>query len=454
MIKEVKLPEISENIEQATVINILVSKGDQVEEDQSLIEIETDKAASDVPSPFSGIVKEIMAKENEEIDVGGVILTIETESKTKEEDKEESEEQSEEKENEKKEKATDQKDKKEDKAEAKEDEETEAKEKDEDQKKEEKSSEPDEKDETPVKSEEKEKNIPVAAAPSVRRFAREIGLDIHDVKGSGPGGRISIDDVKAHSKKQNKGTQQTGFKGYSLPDFSKWGETERKPMGKVREITAENTLQSWNSVPHVTQFDKADVTGLEEFRKKYSKTIEKQGGKLTVTAIILKLAGLALQNFPKFISSLDIDEKEIIYKKYIHISVAVDTDRGLLVPVIRDVDKKSITELAIELGEMAKKARDKKISPDELQGGNFTISNLGGLGGTNFTPVVFPPQVAILGIAKSQMEPVFIDGEFKPRLMLPLNLSYDHRVIDGADGARFLTWLKNGLENPISMFLK
>jgi pyruvate dehydrogenase E2 component (dihydrolipoamide acetyltransferase) len=245
-----------------------------------------------------------------------------------------------------------------------------------------------------------------------------------------------------------------GATGIELPDFSKWGETERKPMNKVRQITAKNTLQSWNSIPHVTQFDKADITNLEKFRNQYSAYVEKAGGKLTVTAILLKIAGFALQQFPRFNSSLDSQSNEIVYKKYIHIGVAVDTDRGLLVPVIRDVDKKSITTLAVELGEMAKKARNKKISPDEMEGGNFTISNLGGLGGTAFTPVVFPPQVAIMGVSRATTEPVFADGAFEPRQILPINISYDHRVIDGADGARFLRWVCEALENPFALFLK
>ncbi len=429
MAREVKLPEIAENIDVATVIEILVSEGDQVKEEQSLIEIETEKAASDIPSPVAGIIKEIKVKEGEEIKVGSTILLIEETSGSGEDKGKEEKGQAE-----KIEEKPPENEKPDEKKEAEEKQVKKEKEK-----------------KTPSTREAK----PVPAAPSVRRFAREIGIDIQQVQGTGPGERITLDDVKAFSKQKNEGQAGTGAigKGFPLPDFSKWGETERKPLSKVRQITAENTLQSWNSIPHVTQFDKADVTGLEEFRKKHGKAVEKAGGKLTVTAILLKLAGFALKEFPRFNSSLDMDNKEIVYKKYINIGVAADTERGLLVPIIRDVDKKSLTELAIELGEMAQKARNKKISPDELQGGNFTISNLGGLGGTNFTPVIFPPQVAILGIARAQTEPVYIDGEFKPRLLLPLNLSYDHRVIDGADGARFLRWVCNGLENPWAMFI-
>lgn len=224
-------------------------------------------------------------------------------------------------------------------------------------------------------------------------------------------------------------------------------------MDTIRKITARSMAGSWQSIPHVFQFDKADVTELEKFRKDYSKYVEKQGAKLTFTAILLKLTATALRKFPKFNASVDMKNEEIIYKDYVHIGVAVDTDRGLLVPVIRDADKKSITELSIELNEMAEKARNKKIKPDELQGANFTISNLGGIGGTNFTPIVNRPAVAILGVSRSQTEPVFIDGEFKPRMMLPLSLSYDHRLIDGADGARFLRWLCEAMQNPlVTMF--
>jgi pyruvate dehydrogenase E2 component (dihydrolipoamide acetyltransferase) len=280
-------------------------------------------------------------------------------------------------------------------------------------------------------------------------------VDIYQVEGTGPGNRILIDDVKAFAREKISGRESMGMggMGIALPDFSKWGETERKPLSKVREITAENTWKSWNANPHVTQFDKADITGLEQFRNQYAEKVEKAGGKLTVTAMLLKLAAFALQQFPRFNSSLDMQQQEIIYKKYIHIGVAVDTDRGLLVPVVKDVDKKSLIELAVELGSLAQKARNKKISPDEMEGGNFVISNLGGIGGTNFTPVIFPPQVAILGVARAETQPVYQEGEFKPRLILPLNVSYDHKIIDGADGARFLRWICQALENPMSIFL-
>ena len=224
-------------------------------------------------------------------------------------------------------------------------------------------------------------------------------------------------------------------------------------MRGVRRKTAVHLSQAWNTIPHVTQHDKADVTGLEELRKKYSAEVEKSGGKLTVTAIILKIVAAALKKFPQFNSSVDLANETVIYKQYYNVGMAVDTDRGLLVPVIKDVDKKNVTQLAAELAQISKKARDKKLTPEEMEGGTFTITNLGGIGGTSFTPIVNHPEVAILGMSRSRMEPVWNGKEFEPRLMLPLSLSYDHRIIDGADAARFLRWVVEALEEPFVMAL-
>jgi pyruvate dehydrogenase E2 component (dihydrolipoamide acetyltransferase) len=298
----------------------------------------------------------------------------------------------------------------------------------------------------------------VPAAPSTRRLAREIGVDITQVKGSGPGGRISIDDVKVHSKQLHESRTSTpGLSAPSsapLPDFSQWGEIERQSMTKVRKITAERLWQAWATIPMVTQFDKADTTDLEKWRKQYGKKAEAAGGKLTPTAILIKILGAALKAFPQFNASIDVANQEIIYKKYCNIGIAVDTPHGLLVPVVRDVDKKNIIELAIELGAMAQKTRDRKISPADMQGGSMTISNVGSMGGTAFTPIVNPPEVAILGVARSSVEPVYVDGELQPRTIMPLSLSYDHRLIDGADGARFLRWICAALENPFVVLLE
>ena len=294
----------------------------------------------------------------------------------------------------------------------------------------------------------------VPAAPSVRRYARELGVDIHDVPGTGPGGRIGQDDVKQHVKSAMSGGGR-GFGGArpaALPDFSKWGEVEVRPMSNIRRKTAEHLSAAWQA-PHVTQHDKADVTSLEDFRKAYGSKVEKTGGKLTVTAIAIKVVAIAIGRFPQFASSVDMAGESLVFKKYCHIGVAVDTPNGLLVPVIRDADRKTITEIAGDLAAVSQKARDKKLGLDDMSGGVFTITNLGGIGGTSFTPIVNQPEVAILGMSRTSVEPVFKDGNFVPRQMLPLSLSYDHRVIDGADAARFLRFVAEGLEQPLSMQL-
>ena len=297
-----------------------------------------------------------------------------------------------------------------------------------------------------------------SAAPSVRRIARELGVDIRKVVGSDPGGRISMDDVKAYVKKLNENRDTLpsgglGIKQEPLPDFTRFGSVERKPMSKIRTITAEHLSYAWNTVPHVSQFDKADITDVEKFRKSYGPKVENAGGKLTVTSILLKVIAFGLKKFPQFNSSIDMEKKEIIYKNYFNIGVAVDTDHGLIVPVIKNADNKSITEISVELNILAEKARTKKISLDEMQGGCFTITNLGGIGGTYFTPIVNVPEVAILGVSRGVYEPIYSDGIFKPRNMLPLSLSYDHRIIDGADGARFLRWVCETLQEPFKLFV-
>ena len=296
------------------------------------------------------------------------------------------------------------------------------------------------------------------AAPSVRRFAREIGLDIGQVPGTGPDGRISVEDVKSHSRQLSAG-RGTGGPAPSapsapLPDFSKWGPVETEPMSNLRRAAAEHLSAAWTNIPHVTYADKADVTDMEALRKQFGPTAEAAGGKLTMTAIALKIVAAALKRFPGFNASVDMARHEVIYKKYYHVGVAVDTDRGLVVPVIRDVDRKNMIELSIELTEIAARARDRKLTPDDMQGSTFTISNLGGFGGTFFAPIVNAPDVAILGLARSRMEQVYVDGAFQPRLLLPLMISYDHRLIDGADGARFMQWLVQAFEEPFLLSLE
>ena len=299
---------------------------------------------------------------------------------------------------------------------------------------------------------------PAPAAPSVRRTARELGVEIGDVQGTGPNGRISVEDVKAHVKRLVTSSARGGGASASvaLPDFTRWGAVERQPMRAVRRKTAEHLSAAWATIPHVTQCDLADITGLEELRKKYAKQVEAAGGSLTITSIAVKVVAAALRAFPQFNASIDLAADEIIVKKYVNIGVAVDTDRGLLVPVIRDADRKNIVQLSVELAQLSEKARTRKISLEEMQGGCFSISNLGGIGGTSFTPIVNAPEVAILGISRARMEPVYHreSGQFVPRFMLPLSLSYDHRVIDGADGIRFLRWVAEALEQPFLLALQ
>jgi len=448
MIKEVKLPEVSDNVETGDVIKVLVAVGDKINIDQPVIELETDKASFEVPSTESGIVKEINVKQGDIIRIGAVILKVETNG-AGEKKAETSVEKI-------KDVIPDEKAK----DDVKEKSNTETK--DADKAKEIMPSGIDKENtiETDsVRSEDPAEYYagitPAPASPSVRRLARELGVDISSVRGSDTGGRITEDDVKNHVKTLFSSGTSTGISisQKNLPDFKKWGNIEIQGMSKVRYITADAMTYAWTTIPMVTQFDKADITGLEEFRKRNSKKVEENGGHLTITSILVKVCEAALRNFPQFNSSIDLQRKEIIYKKYFNIGVAVDTDRGLLVPVIRNTDKKNITEISKELNELAEKARSKKITPDEMDGGNFTISNLGGIGGTNFTPIVYSPQVAILGVSRGNKEAVYINNNFEPRLMLPLTLTYDHRIIDGADAARFLRWICEALENPFSMML-
>lgn len=289
------------------------------------------------------------------------------------------------------------------------------------------------------------------AGPATRRLARELGIDLDLVTGSGRGGRILEEDVRAYVRQLASGAAPVAVGGApaaapKLPDFGKWGPVEKQPLTQVRKLTAQQMSLAWSLIPHVTQHDRADITELEAFRKQQSAN----GPKLTVTAFALKACAIALQQFPQFNASLDMAGGQIILKRYYHLGVAVDTERGLLVPVIRDVDRKSVTQLAQELAEVSERARQGKA---DMQGGTFTVTNLGGIGGTGFTPIVNYPEVAILGLSRSQMEPVVRDGQVVPRLMLPLSLSYDHRVIDGAAAARFTRYLAEMLEKPLVMLL-
>jgi pyruvate dehydrogenase E2 component (dihydrolipoamide acetyltransferase) len=451
MVEEIRLPEISENVESGEVIDVLVKVGDFIEVEQSVVELETEKAAFEVPSPIRGKIVEVNVKEGNEVKVGQVIAKVDTQAKSGEEKVEEPAEE-----------RTEKEETKEEPSEKKQKEQP-------DQKAPEKKGEiekpkrqEDVARETSVRTEAKEPGTKakssetIPAAPSVRQLARELGIDIGMVSGSGPGGRISAEDVKRHAKQLVTGTSVTTApkESKALPDFAKWGDIERKAMSATRKKIAETLSYTWSNVPQVTQYDQVDITILEEYRRQYSQTIEDAGGKLTVTSILLKVVASALKEFPKFNTSVDSERQEIIYKKYFNVAIAVDTDRGLLVPVVRDADKKSILELSVELTELAQKTRQHKIGPEDMVGGNFTISNLGGIGGTNFAPIIYWPQVAILGVAQASKQPVYVDGRFEPRLILPLSLSYDHRVIDGAEGLRFLRWIAETLERPFLLAMR
>jgi pyruvate dehydrogenase E2 component (dihydrolipoamide acetyltransferase) len=292
------------------------------------------------------------------------------------------------------------------------------------------------------------------ASPAIRRFARELGVDLTQVKGSGDKGRVTKDDLQ-NFVKQSLAQPRAASSGGSLPgllpwpevDFAKYGAVESKPLSRIKKISGANLHRNWVMIPHVTQFEEADISEMEAFRKQLGAEYAKQNIKITPLAFLLKAAAATLKHFPDFNASLDASGENLIVKKYIHIGVAVDTPDGLMVPVLRDVDQKGIVQLAKELGEISAKARDKKLTAADMQGGCFTISSLGGIGGTAFTPIINAPEVAILGVSRSSMKPVYQDGEFVPRLMLPLSLSYDHRVIDGAAGARFTTYLAHVLSD-------
>ena len=458
MKKEVKIPDIAENVESGLVAGILVSEGDKVDEDQPLVEIETDKAATDIPSPYKGTVSEIKIKEGDEVKVNQVIMIIDTPEGQEEEgkggEKEKSAGEAGEEKGEEEEKAAEER-KEEKTAEGREEEKA-AEEREEKktagERGEKAKKEPEEESEEKQEEEEEGKRqaSDIPASPSVRRLAREMKVDITKVKGTGPGGRLTADDIKeAEGKEEEEPAEKEGKR----PDFSKYGAVEEEKMSNTRKTTAENVSQGWRTIPHVTQFDEADMTKLNKFMEGIKEKISKEGAKLTVTAVLLKITTLALRKFPRFNASLDMEAGKIIYKHYLNIGVAVDTSRGLLVPVIKDADKKSLAAISVELGELAQKVRDKKVSLEELQGGTFTISNLGGIGGTGFTPIVYPPQVAILGVSKAAYKKIYINGKFKKRLVIPLSLSYDHRIIDGADGARFLRWICDVIEDPYAVIL-
>lgn len=411
-INKVEVPDIG-GFKGVTVIEVCVKAGDTVAAEQTLITLETDKATMDVPAPFAGTVKEIKLKAGDKVSEGDLIALVEGSVAAKAA------------------------------APAPQVAAPQAA--------------------APVAAKPAPVTAPVVAAPapaptggsahaspSIRRFARELGVNLTQVSGSGEKGRVTKEDVQ-NFVKQSLAKPATG--GGALPgllpwpdvDFAKFGEIETKALSRIKKISGANLHRNWVMIPHVTQFEEADISEMEAFRKELGAEYAKQNLKITPLAFMLKACAIALKHFPDFNASLDASGENLVLKKYIHIGVAVDTPNGLMVPVIRDVDQKGIVQLAKELGEVSARARDLKISATDMQGGCFSISSLGGIGGTAFTPIINAPEVAILGVSRSSMKPVWKDGEFVPRLMLPLSLSYDHRVIDGAAAARFTTYLAHVL---------
>ncbi len=446
MSEEIVLPELGDGIETGEVVNILVSTGDEVAQDSILLELETDKAVIELPSPQAGKIASIRIKKGDTVKVGQVLFTLESEDasndtpKTKPPEDTQSEEATQTQED-KKPKA--------DKALAAEEVQA-ASLKDEPQ---EESSQPDEK--TPTAEDEKPSGTLNPAGPAARRLARDLGIDLSMVKGTARGGRITPDDVKAHARQLLQSGPYAGAQAVeALPDFSQWGSIETKPLSSLRRKVAENLSSAWPRVPLVTQFDEADITELETMRKKNLEYVKQKGGKLTMTVFVLKAVVAALKAFPQFNASLDVTRHELIYKHYFNVGVAVDTPSGLIVPVLKNVDQKSFTELAIELTELSEKARSRKVALEDLRGGNIAISNLGGIGGTGFTPLVRPPDVAVVGLSRNKLVPVWRHDKVQPRLILPFSVSYDHRVIDGADAVRFSRLIAHELETYQELLLE
>jgi pyruvate dehydrogenase E2 component (dihydrolipoamide acetyltransferase) len=393
-LKMVAVPDIG-NFKDVSVIEVMVKVGDTINAEDNLITLETDKAAMDVPAPFSGIVREIKVKNGDKVSKGSVILMMESTDSAKKTQTVEI-------------------------------------------------------PSAPAAAPLEQVNDPVAvppvakgneilahASPAVRHLAHELGVDLSQVAGSGEKGRVTKEDVQNFVKSALTRNATGGMPQMPVVDFAQFGPVVSKPLSRIQKISGANLHRNWVSIPHVTQFDTADITEMEDFRKQLGK--EYSDSKITLLAFLLKAVVAALQKYPDFNASLNNDS--LVLKKYFHIGVAVDTPEGLMVPVLRDIANKGLLQLASELGEISAKARDKKLSASEMQGGCFTISSLGGIGGTAFTPIINAPEVAILGVSRACMQPVWQNDKFVPRLMLPLSLSYDHRVIDGAQAARFTTYL-------------
>ena len=420
---DVKLPHLGEGADSGTVVNLFVKEGDEVAKDQPILELENEKAVATIPSSAAGTVTKVFVKTGDKISVGQKLVSLSGGGGAAPGAKPAAEAV-----------------KPAAKAPA--------------PKHEEEPSEEEAGPAEPAESFEKS-NAEVAASPMIRKLARELGIDLTRVHGSARGGRITMEDLRAYIQRLQKLASQPKATAGSAPakpaaesiDFSKWGSVTKKPLSPLRQVIARRMTENWNTIPHVTQFDEADITGLLAMRKKYVEAYQKKGARLTVTSFILKAVADTLKKHPYFNSSLDEVAQEIVLKEYVHIGIAVDTEAGLIVPVLRDADKKDLVQLSEDLEELATKARERKVSGEDLKGGTFTISNQGGIGGAQFTPIVNKPEVAILGLGKGAMKPAVRENKIEARMMLPLGLSYDHRVIDGGAAARFIVDLMKAIEN-------
>ena len=409
---DVKLPNLGEGADSGTVVNLLVKAGDTVTAGQGLLELESEKAVATIPAPAGGVIGQVFVKVGDKVSVGQRLVSLGDATAAPAQ------------------------------ALAK-------------------SSAPAPVTAAPAVAEASAADLPPlqpgvepTASPSIRRIARELGIDLSQVRPSERGGRIVMSDVRAYiARLQQQAAQPTAVTTATASkpavepiDFSKWGEISKKPMSQLRKVIARRMTENWNAIPHVTQFDEADITALLELRKKFAPAYEAKGTRLTLTSFALKAVAATLKKHPLFNSSLDEAASEIVLKEYVHLGLAVDTDAGLIVPVIRDADKRSLLELSKDIEELAKKARDRKLSADELKGGTFTISNQGGIGGAHFTPIVNKPEVAILGLGKGALKAVVREKQIVQRIMLPIAISYDHRVIDGGAAARFTVDLLAAIE--------
>jgi pyruvate dehydrogenase E2 component (dihydrolipoamide acetyltransferase) len=426
---EVRVPNLGEGAESGTVVSILVKEGDRVTTGQTILELENEKAVAPIPSTADGVVAKIRVKEGDKLSVGQVILTTTDGAAPAAEAK-----------------AVPARHEPRDRRE-----EPQAREEERNDTRHNEEPEEGEQDQEPAES-----NLPVAAAPSIRKIARELGINLSKIRGSERGGRIVMGDLRAYIQRlQRLASQPRAGATASAPaqpppvsiDFSKWGKVNTKPLPPLRKTIAERMTQNWTTIPHVTQFDEADITALMDLRKKYAPAYEKKGARLTLTSFALKVVVEALKKHPIFNASLDEAANQIVFKEYYHIGLAVDTEQGLIVPVLRDVDKKSIFDLSREVNDLAEKARNRKIGLEELKGSTFTISNQGGIGGGHFTPIINKPDLAILGLGRGAVKPVVREGKIEPRTLLPIAVSYDHRLIDGGNAARFTTDLAKAFES-------